>query len=63
MELGLVANKESISRYLPEELFKVVEDAPLAVMPRLVATDGEQQARYDWCAIGVDIMATDWEAF
>lgn len=63
LALGLVADKGSVSSYLPDELFKVVDDTPLAVMPRLVATDGEQQARYDWCAIGVDIMAIDWEAF
>ncbi|MDV1095026.1 hypothetical protein RZQ20_22430 [Raoultella ornithinolytica] len=63
LELGLVAGKEGIASYLPEELFKIVNEAPFAVMPRLVATDGEQQARYDWCAIGVDIIATDWEAF
>lgn len=63
LELGFVAHTGNLASFLPGELFQVSEDVSIPVMPRLVATDGEQQARYDWCAIGVDIMATDWEAF
>lgn len=62
-ELGIVANKASLPDFLPEDLFKVVKDAPMAVMPRMVMTDRGQQVRYDWFAAGVDIMASDWEAF
>lgn len=61
-ELGLVADKASLPDFLPEELFKVVKGTPMAVMPRLVMTDREQQVRYDWFPAGVDIMASDWEA-
>lgn len=61
--MGLVGDCSSVASFLPDELFQVVSGTPLPMMPRLVMTDGEQQARYDWCAIGVDIMATDWHVF
>lgn len=61
--MGLVGDYSSVASFLPDELFQVVSGTSLPMMPRLVMTDGAQQARYDWCAIGVDIMATDWEAF
>jgi hypothetical protein len=61
--MGLVGDQSSVASFMPDELFQVVSGTSLPMMPRLVMTDGEQQARYDWCAIGVDIMATDWEAF
>lgn len=61
--MGLVGDQGSVARFLPDELFQVVPGTSLPMMPRLVMTDGEQQARYDWCAMGVDIMANDWEAF
>lgn len=61
--MGLVGDYSSVASFLPDELFQVVSGTSLPMMPRLVMTDGVQQARYDWCAIGVDIMATDWEAF
>lgn len=61
--MGLVGDYSSVACFLPDELFQVVPGTSLPMMPRLVMTDGEQQARYDWCAMGVDIMATDWQAF
>ncbi|HAH1189779.1 TPA: hypothetical protein HHG96_003727 [Escherichia coli] len=60
---GSVGSKEKLVEFLPEEAFDIVEDCDVMVMPRLVMMNGDLQAQTDWFAIGVDIIATDWEVF
>ncbi|EIH4659301.1 hypothetical protein B6P79_003833 [Escherichia coli] len=60
---GCVDSKEKLVDFLPEEVFDIVEGCDVMVMPRLVMMDGDLQARSDWFAAGVDIIATDWEVF
>lgn len=60
---GSIGSKEKLFEFLPEEAFDIVEGCDVMVMPRLVMMNGDLQAQTDWFATGVDIIATDWEAF
>lgn len=60
---GSIGSKEKLFEFLPEEEFDIVEGCDVIVMPRLVMMNGDLQAQTDWFATGVDIIATDWEAF
>ncbi|MEF5314593.1 MW1434 family type I TA system toxin [Escherichia coli] len=63
LEPGCIESKDKMVSFLPEGIFNVQKGVKVSILPRLVMMDGALQARSDWFASSVDIMATDWEAF